>query len=163
MGDVAGRGQFTHLAGYHAGVVLRQAVLGLPAKARAPIPRATWTAPELAQVGDLAQQGDQVLRFDLGATDRGVTDQAQGFAKLVLRRGRLVGVTLIGPGAGEQIGLWTLALASRTRLATLAGVVLPYPSLSESGKRALGAYFSPRLFDNGLVKLIVRTVQRLVP
>lgn len=163
MGDVAGRGQLTHLAGYHAGVVLRQAVLGLPARASAPIPRTVWTEPELAQVGDLAQPGDLVHSFDMAALDRGVTDQAQGLARIVIRKGRLVGVTLLGPGAGEQIGLWTLALTTKTRLSTLAGVVLPYPSLSEAGKRALGTYFSPRLFDSAIVKLIVKAVQRLVP
>jgi len=52
IGDVAGGLQFTHVAAYHAGIVIRQAVLGLPAKSsmRA-MPRATYTAPELAQVG----------------------------------------------------------------------------------------------------------------
>ena len=52
MGDAAGGAQFTHLAGYHAGVVIRQIMFGLPAKAStAHIPRATYTDPELAQVG----------------------------------------------------------------------------------------------------------------
>ena len=52
VGDAAGGLQFTHVAGWHAGIVIRQAMLGLPAKAdpRA-IPRATYTDPELAQVG----------------------------------------------------------------------------------------------------------------
>jgi pyruvate/2-oxoglutarate dehydrogenase complex dihydrolipoamide dehydrogenase (E3) component len=52
VGDAAGGLQFTHLAGYHAGVVIRQALFGLPAKApRRHIPRVTYTDPELAQVG----------------------------------------------------------------------------------------------------------------
>ena len=163
IGDVAGQGQFTHLAGYHAGVVLRQAVLGLPARATAPIPQAVWTEPELARVGVTKAPGAQVQTVALSVTDRGVTDGAQGFARLVIVKGKLKGVTLIGPGAGEQIGLWTLALTARIRLSTLAGTVLPYPSLSEAGKRAAGNYFSPRLFDSAFVKHIVRAVQRLVP
>lgn len=163
LGDVAGRGKLTHLAGHHAGIVLRQAILGLPARLGAPVPRAIWTDPELAQLGERAGPGDHVERLDLGALDRGVTDGARGFAKLVIRRGRVVGVTLIGPGAGEQIGLWTLALAARVRLSTVAGLILPYPSLSEQAKRLAGAYFSPRLFDNATLKLIVGAVQRLVP
>ena len=163
LGDVAGQGQLTHLAGYHAGIVLRQAVLGLPARASAPIPRAIWTEPEIAQIGRLAEPGDEVQRVDLSALDRGVTDGATGFAKLVIRKGRVMGVTLAGPGAGEQIALWSLALTARVKLSTVAGTVFPYPSLSESAKRAAGAYFSPRLFENAGVKLIVRAVQRLVP
>ncbi|MFN4193988.1 MAG: dihydrolipoyl dehydrogenase family protein, partial [Tabrizicola sp.] len=52
VGDAAGGPQFTHVAGWHAGIVIRQAVLGLPAKAEPKaIPRATYTDPELAQVG----------------------------------------------------------------------------------------------------------------
>jgi pyruvate/2-oxoglutarate dehydrogenase complex dihydrolipoamide dehydrogenase (E3) component len=163
LGDVAGQGQFTHLAGYQAGIVLRQAVLGLPAKVGAAIPRTVWTTPELAQIGRPAGPGDAVLRVDLASLDRGVTEGAQGFAKVVLAKGRVVGVTLIGPGAGEQIALWALVLAAKVRPATLAGLVLPYPALAEHAKRAMGNYFSPRLFENRLLKLIVRAVQRLVP
>ena len=57
VGDVAGRWQFTHIAGYHAGIVIRQALFRLPAKVddRA-VPWATYTDPELAQVGLTARR-----------------------------------------------------------------------------------------------------------
>ena len=52
VGDVAGGLQFTHVAAYQAGIVLRQVVLGLPAKVRTDhIPWVTYTDPELAQIG----------------------------------------------------------------------------------------------------------------
>jgi pyruvate/2-oxoglutarate dehydrogenase complex dihydrolipoamide dehydrogenase (E3) component len=52
VGDAAGGLQFTHVAGYHAGVIIRPMLFGLPAKARTDhIPWATYTDPELAQVG----------------------------------------------------------------------------------------------------------------
>jgi hypothetical protein len=61
------------------------------------------------------------------------------------------------------IGLWALAIASRTRIGTVAGLILPYPTLGETAKRASGAYFSVKLFDNPALKRIVRLVQRFVP
>jgi len=172
IGDVAGRGQFTHLAGYHAGVVIRAMLFGLPARARADhIPRVTYTDPELAQIGltevearERHGRALQVIRLGLDGNDRAITEGAgAGFIKLMVHKGRAAGVTLVGPGAGEQVGVWALILANRSRLSALAGTVLPYPTLTETSKRAAGTYFSPRLFDNPVVKRVVGLVQRLVP
>ena len=68
-----------------------------------------------------------------------------------------------GPGAGEQIALWSMMLANRMKLGALAATVLPYPTLAELSKRAASSYFSPKLFDNALIKRVVRAVQRWVP
>jgi pyruvate/2-oxoglutarate dehydrogenase complex dihydrolipoamide dehydrogenase (E3) component len=172
VGDAAGGPQFTHVAGYHAGVVVRQAVLGLPAKVRADhIPRAVYTAPELAQVGlteaeARAAHGDRVtvVRAEVGGNDRAVAGAlGPGFVKLMVVRGRPVGVTIAGPAAGELIGLWALVLAARLKLTAVAGTVLPYPTLNELSKRASGAYFSPKLFDNPVLRAAVRFVQRVLP
>ena len=171
IGDVAGRGQFTHLAGYHAGIVLRQAVLGLPAKAIAPIPRVTYTDPELAQIGLTEAEARKVhsaaltvQRVEMKAMDRAVTDGAtDGFLKLMIHQGRPIGVTLVGAHAGDHIGLWALTLQAGVKLSAVAGMVAPYPTAGEISKRAAGAYFSPRLFDSPVVKMVVRAVQRLLP
>lgn len=171
VGDAAG-GQFTYVAGHHAGIVIRQALLALPAKAEsAHIPRAIYTDPELAQVGlteaeARAAHGARlsVVRTDLAANDRAQTEGAtEGFVKVMVVRGRPVGVTIAAAGAGEMIGLWTLALAGRVKMSTLAGAILPYPTRNETAKRAAGACFSPRLFDNPWLKRGVRLVQRLLP
>lgn len=171
VGDAAGQGQFTHLAGAHAGVVIRQALLALPARAPTQPPRVTYTDPELAQAGLTEAEaraiwgGRVVVQTQpLAGNDRGRAEGLPaGFVRLVAVAGRPVGATLAGPGAGEMIGLWQLALERRVRLGALAGLLLPYPTLSESGKRAAGAYFSAKLFDNPALKRVVRLVQRVLP
>ena len=172
VGDAAGGLQFTHVAGWHAGIVIRQAVLGLPAKAdpRA-LPRATFTEPELAHVGlteaeASAAHGDAltVIRADFHHNDRAMAEgKAKGFAKVMVVKGRPVGASIVGPQAGELIGVWALALSARLKMSAIAGMVAPYPTLGEVSKRAAGAYFSPKLFDNAALKWMVRLVQRLVP
>jgi len=172
IGDVAGGLQFTHVAGYHAGLIIREALFGLPAKVRTDhIPRATYTAPELAQIGlteaeARRQYGTalEVARVDLAHNDRAIaTAQAEGFLKLMILKGRPIGVTIVGPQAGEQIALWSMAMANRMKLSAMSGMIAPYPTLSELSKRAIGAYFSPRLCANLWVKRVVRWVQRVLP
>lgn len=172
VGDVAGGLQFTQVAAYHAGIVIRQAVLGLPARAtmRA-MPRATYTSPELAQVGlteaeARAAHGGrvQVLRASFAHNDRAIaTAGTGGLVKVMVVRGRPVGAAIVGPEAGELIGLWALAIQNRLKLSAIAATVLPYPTLGEVSKRAAGAYFSPKLFDNPWLKRGVRLVQRFLP
>jgi pyruvate/2-oxoglutarate dehydrogenase complex dihydrolipoamide dehydrogenase (E3) component len=171
IGDAAGGAQFTHAAGAHAGVVIRQVLLGLPAKAAARVPWVTYTEPELAQVGlteaeARAEFGGRVrvLRADFAANDRARTElKAKGLLKVMVVRGRPVGASIAGPQAGELIGFWALAIAAKIRIGTVAGLILPYPTLGETAKRAAGAYFSDKLFDNPALKRVVRWVQRLIP
>ncbi len=172
VGDAAGGAQFTHLAGYHAGVVIRQVLFGLPAKASmAHIPRATYTDPELAQVGMTEAEartahGDrlEVLRWPYHDNDRAVaTGKTAGLIKVMVMKGRPVGAGIAGAQAGELIALWALALSSGLKMNAIAGMVAPYPTLGEVSKRAAGAYFSPRLFDSAAVKRVVRLVQRFLP
>jgi len=169
VGDAAGGLQFTHVAGYHAGVVIRQILFGLPAKAATHhIPWATYTDPELAQIGPTEAEARkthgaalEVLRFPFHENDRAQAEgKTKGLIKLMVVKGRPVGVSIAGPQAGELIGFWALAIAGRLKLGTIAGTVLPYPTLGEVSKRAAGAYFSPRLFANPLVKRVVGLVQR---
>lgn len=170
VGDAAGQGQFTHLAAYQAGVVIRQAVLGLPAKVRADhIPRVTYSDPELAQVGPTEDEARArfgaalaVVQAEYAKNDRAIaTGRTEGFAKLLVVKGRVIGATVVGADAGEGIAPLALAVATRMKVSALAGVVLPYPTLSELGKRAAGAYFAPKLFANPWLKRVVRLVQRL--
>lgn len=172
IGDVAGGLQFTHVAGYHAGIVVRSAVLGLPAKARtAHIPWATYTQPELAQVGLTEAQareahGDrlEVARFDYHHNDRAIAERkTRGFIKVMVVRGRPVGVTIAGHQAGELINLWSLVMANGLKMSAVSAMVSPYPTIGEINKRAAGAYFSPKLFESDLVKRVVRLVQRWLP
>jgi pyruvate/2-oxoglutarate dehydrogenase complex dihydrolipoamide dehydrogenase (E3) component len=172
VGDAAGGLQFTHVAGWHAGIVVRQAVLGLPARADPhAIPRATYTDPELAHVGlteaearSLHGAALTVVRAEFAHNDRAQAEaKTHGLVKLMVVRGRPVGASIVGPQAGELIGLWALALSARLKLSALAGMVAPYPTLGEVSKRAAGAYFGPKLFQNSALKTLVRLVQRWIP
>lgn len=168
-GDVAGGLQFTHVAGYHAGVLIRQLVLGLPAKTRSDhIPWATYTDPELAQVGLTEAQARkehginlEVVRFPYHENDRAIAGgKTEGLIKVMVVKGRPVGASIAGADAGELIGLWAYAIANKHKMSAVANMVAPYPTLGEINKRAAGAYFSPRLFENDMLKRIVRIVQR---
>ncbi len=172
IGDVAGGLQFTHVAGYHAGIIIRSALFGLPSKAKtAHIPWATYTDPELAQVGlteaqAREQHGDavEVARFDYHHNDRAVSERkTKGFIKVMVVKGRPVGATIVGYQAGELINLWSLALVNNLKMGQIATMVSPYPTVGELNKRVAGAYFSPRLFENQMVKRVVRFVQRWIP
>ncbi len=172
VGDAAGGMQFTHVAGYHASVVIRSLLFALPSKARsAHIPWATYTDPELAQVGMTEAQARreygralEVVRFDYAHNDRAVAERhTTGFIKVMVHKGRPVGASIVGHQAGELITLWAMALANRMKMRQIAAMVAPYPTISEINKRAAGAYFSPRLFDNPTVKKIVGLVQRYIP
>ena len=172
VGDAAGGLQFTHVAAYHSGIVLRQAVLGLPARTRGDhIPWVTYTDPELAQIGPTeaearAKHGAAltVVRADFHHNDRAITEGHQeGFLKVMVLKGRPIGATAVGHGAGEVINLWSLAISQRLKMSAIAGMVSPYPTYGEVSKRAAGAYFSPKLFDSAMVKRVVRAVQRWLP
>jgi pyruvate/2-oxoglutarate dehydrogenase complex dihydrolipoamide dehydrogenase (E3) component len=170
VGDAAGGMQFTHLAGYHAGLVIRSALFRLPVTARTDhIPRTTYTDPELAQVGlteaeaRAAYPAVEVARADFAENDRArATRHTAGFAKVMVgRKGRILGATIVGPQAGELIGVWALAMASGLKIGAVAGMVAPYPTLGEISKRAAGAHFAPRLFGSPWVKRAVRLLARL--
>ena len=170
IGDVAGGLQFTHVAGMQAGLVIRSALFRLPVRySEAAIPWATYTDPELAHVGLTEAQARaryggrvEVLRFAFSGNDRALAEaKATGLIKVSVVKGRPVGASIVGAGAGEQISLWALALAKRLKIADMAGFVAPYPTLHEVSKRAAGSYFTPRLFENDRVKTIVRWLAKL--
>ncbi|MDZ4137221.1 MAG: dihydrolipoamide dehydrogenase, partial [Paracoccaceae bacterium] len=171
MGDVAGGLQFTHVAAAHAGVLIRQILLGLPAKAARSAPWVTYTEPELAQVGLTEAEarkahGDalSVVRFPYHHNDRALAEgKPKGLIKVMVLKGRPVGVSIAGMNAGELIGLWALAISAGLKMSAVAGMVAPYPTLGEISKRAAGAYFSPKLFDSPMVKRVVGLVQRFLP
>ncbi|WP_281991057.1 dihydrolipoyl dehydrogenase family protein [Sulfitobacter geojensis] len=172
IGDVAGGLQFTHVAGYHAGVIIRSMLFGLPSKAKIThIPWATYTDPELSQVGLTEAQAKEkhgskleVVRFHYHHNDRAIAERkTKGFIKVMVVKGRPVGASIVGYQAGELINLWALALANGLKMSQIAAMVAPYPTIGEINKRAAGAYFSPRLFESDLVKRVVGFVQRFLP
>jgi pyruvate/2-oxoglutarate dehydrogenase complex dihydrolipoamide dehydrogenase (E3) component len=163
IGDAVGGLQFTHVAGYHAGLVIRSALFRLPARvSTAAIPWVTYTEPELAQVGlteDAARERHgaiRILRWPFAENDRARTERvAGGFVKVVTSpRGRILGASIVGPQAGELIQPWVLAIARGLGIGAMAQLVLPYPTLGEAGKRAAGSYFLPKLFGPRSKRLV---------
>ncbi len=172
MGDAAGGLQFTHVAGYHAGVLIRSILLWLPSRQKtAHIPWATYTDPELAQVGMTEAEAKKVhannltvVRFEYAHNDRAIADEkTTGLVKVMVVKGRPVGASIVGAMAGELIGMWAMAIANNLKMSAIANTVLPYPTIAEINKRAAGAYFSPKLFDSVWVKRVVGMVQRWLP
>jgi pyruvate/2-oxoglutarate dehydrogenase complex dihydrolipoamide dehydrogenase (E3) component len=149
-GDAAGGLQFTHVAGAHAGVIIKRALFRLPARAdRLVVPWVTFTDPELASVGRLSpRDSERVLTWSFHENDRAQAERATaGRIKVVTGpRGRVVGAAIVGRAAGELILPWVLAVGRRLKLADLASAVVPYPTLSEVSKRVAGSYYAPALF-----------------
>ena len=168
IGDAAGGPQFTHIAGYHAGLVIRNALFRLPAKVdyRA-LPWVTYTEPELAHVGLSEAEARErhageltILRWPFHENDRAQTEHAtRGVIKVVTRRnGRILGASILGAQAGELIHPWVLAISQRLKVSALATMIAPYPTLGEVSKRAAGSYFTPRLFSER-TKWLVRVLR----
>jgi pyruvate/2-oxoglutarate dehydrogenase complex dihydrolipoamide dehydrogenase (E3) component len=168
IGDIAGGPQFTHAANYHAGLVIRNALFRLPVKVNnALIPRVTFTDPELAHVGLTEAQARSrgysigVARWPYHENDRAQAErETVGHIKVITsRRGKILGVTIVGAAAGELITTWTLALERNMNIRALTGIVVPYPTLAEIGKRAAVAHFAPRL-TSPMVRRIIAFLRR---
>ena len=168
IGDVAGGPQFTHVANYHAGIVIRNALFRLPAKVDyTSIPRAVYTDPELAHVGldeeEARRRGDiRVLRWPVAENDRAHTERRHdGLVKAITtRRGRVLGASIVAERAGDLIQPWVLAISQGLKIGALAGMTVAYPTLSEMNKRAAGSYYTPTLFS-GRTRRLVRFLMRL--
>jgi pyruvate/2-oxoglutarate dehydrogenase complex dihydrolipoamide dehydrogenase (E3) component len=163
IGDVAGGPQFTHAAGFHAGVVIRNALFRLPARAdRTAIPSVTYTDPELAQIGLTEAQARAtgqpltILRWPFAENDRARAERSiEGLVKVVATsRGRILGVSILGSHAGELLAPWQLAIGHKLPVKSVAELVLPYPTFGEASKRAAGSFFWPKLFAPGTRRIV---------
>ncbi len=139
VGDITGKGAFTHVAMYQAGIVVAD-ILDMPyplADYRA-VPRVTFTDPEVGSVG-LTQQTatDAGIEVEIGytlvsTTARGWIHKAgnEGFIKLIVdrKRGILVGATSMGPNGGEVLGLLTLAIHASIPIDQLRSMIYAYPT-----------------------------------
>ncbi|NLW81514.1 MAG: FAD-dependent oxidoreductase [Desulfovibrionales bacterium] len=160
-GDVTGKYQFTHAAGYEGGVVIANTVFRLPRKADYTwLPWCTYTDPELASIGlnekrAMAQNIPyMVWEEEFSSNDRSLTEgEAVGKLKMLVdERDRPLGVQICGPSAGELLGVWSAVCSSGTKLSSLAQAVFPYPTLAEINKRVAGAVVGRKLFSERVRK-----------
>ena len=169
LGDVAAGPQFTHVASYHASLFIRRALFRLPAKQDySALPWVTYTDPELAQVGitePMAQTKGLPYRsktWRFADNNRALAERnTKGFVKILYdKHNRVLGATIIGPGAGELIQTWGLAIQNKIPLQKIASMIAPYPSFSEINKQVAGSAFTSKLFSKRTQNL-VRFLSRL--
>jgi pyruvate/2-oxoglutarate dehydrogenase complex dihydrolipoamide dehydrogenase (E3) component len=144
VGDVTGRGAFTHVAMYQARIVVRE-ILGQdgpPADYRA-LPRVTFTDPEIGAVGLTERQArDQGLdvrvhQTNLAESTRGWIHRAEGFIKLIEHDGVLVGATSAGPLGGEVLGALAVAVHGQVPVERLRHMIYAYPTFHRAIEAAL--------------------------
>ena len=168
-GDVTGGPQFTHYAGWQGFMAVRNAFLpGNSPAVRQHVPRAVFTDPEIAQAGlteDEArgENGGKALvsRWPMREVDRALTDgEPEGFMKVThLPGGRVLGATIVAPGAGELIQEWTLAIEKGIQLGDLAQSIHVYPTYSMASQQLALRAYSKRLFAGrlgGLLRWLAR-------
>lgn len=169
IGDVTGGLQFTHVAGHQASLAVRAIVFRLPVTYDPDLmPRATYTQPELAQVGptasDIEARGTSVTTrtAPLSGNDRAVTEDAcAGFVKLSIdKKDRLRGATIVAPNAGEIANTYSLALAAKVPLSQIASFVPAYPTFGEAGKRAATEHYGKKL-GSGWIKTALSVLKRI--
>ena len=149
IGDITGKGAFTHVSMYQAAIVVRDLLGqdGPPADYRA-LPRVTFTEPELGAVGlTEAQARDQGIDVRTGSvpiaqTSRGFIQGPgnEGIIKLVedAHRGVLVGATTMGPAGGEVLGALSVAVHAQVPVETLRSMIYAYPTFHRGIETALG-------------------------
>ena len=168
-GDVAGQLALTHVAEQQAGVVIANLVFKLPKRiSQQAIPLVVYTDPECAQIG-LAESEIKnikeynIVRFDMSGLDRAIAEnKTAGFAKLIIRKGKLLGVHMVGPHAGDVIHEFSLAMHEKIKLSRITALVHAYPSYAQISKRVVGAYYSPTLYSSK-TRTVVKWLHRLLP
>jgi pyruvate/2-oxoglutarate dehydrogenase complex dihydrolipoamide dehydrogenase (E3) component len=163
IGDVNGLSHSTHSAEHQAALLIKHLLFRLPVSMRIDeIPRVTFTEPELAHVGlSEAQAREQfgairLLRWPYFENDRAQAErETRGHIKVVTDpKGLILGVTIVGAAASEQISTWTLAISLGLNIRTFAELVVPYPTYTEVGKRAAISFLMPKLATSWVGRIL---------
>ncbi len=146
IGDITGKGAFTHMSMYQAAVAVRD-ILGQdgPEASYHAVPHVTFTDPEVGSVGMTEQAArDAGLNVRVGTTDlasstRGWIARGEGLVKLVedADRGVLVGATAVGPSGGEVLAMLVTAVHAEVPTATLRSMIYAYPTFHRAVEDAL--------------------------
>ncbi len=169
-GDVCGPFPFTHMAEYQAGIVISNAVFRWPKKMDySVVPWVTYTDPEVARVGLNETQANEqgvdykLLRFNFKDVDRALAEvEPHGYIKMLIRKNRILGATILGPQAGELVHEIVLAMQAKVKLGTISAAIHVYPTLAQITRRAVNTYYGEKLFSPRTKKL-VGVINRLIP
>ncbi|MDH3996450.1 MAG: FAD-dependent oxidoreductase, partial [Desulfobulbaceae bacterium] len=127
-GDVTGKYQFTHAAGYEGGIVISNAIFHLPRKTDYTfLPWCTYTSPELASIG-LNEKGAtaagikySVWTEEFKNNDRSLAEgEETGRIKMLLdEKEKPIGIQILGPHGGDLLSEWVAVLNGKVKLAPL--------------------------------------------
>lgn len=171
IGDCTGGLQFTHVAGYHGGLVVGQILFRAPLKEnRHIIPWVTYTSPEIAHVGMTEEEARKdfkhrdkltILTWPIEENDRAKADRKTvGFIKVMVGKGgKILGADIVAENAGELINSWCLAVSAGLKISAFRNMIAPYPTVSEVGKRAAITYYAGSL-TNPLVRRLISFLRR---
>jgi pyruvate/2-oxoglutarate dehydrogenase complex dihydrolipoamide dehydrogenase (E3) component len=169
IGDVAGGYQFTHIANYHAGIVIQNIIFKIPSKVDyRSIPWVSYTTPELAHSGLTAGEAlktykdARVISLPFGDNDRARTEHITigNIKVIVTKKGKILGCSILGEHAGELIIPWIMLIKEGKSLRHLTDLIIPYPTLSEVSKRIASEFYAPKLFSD-TVRIVVRFLKYL--
>jgi pyruvate/2-oxoglutarate dehydrogenase complex dihydrolipoamide dehydrogenase (E3) component len=154
---------FTHSASLQAGTFIRRAIFHLPAKTSfAAFPWVTYTDPELASVGlgelEAKRRGIpyKLATAEFGENDRAKAEgETEGRIKVLiepsrllgLKGGRILGVQIVGPHAGELIHEFVVMMQNGLPASKITAAVHAYPTLAETNKRAVSTMLGATLFQ----------------
>ena len=161
VGDVNGRFQFTHTAGYEGGIVVSNAIFRLPRKADYTyLPWCTFTDPPLGNIG-MNETMARAAGIDYTVwteafkdNDRSVAEgEKNGKIKMLLNeKEKPIGVQILGAHAGDLLAEWVAVLNGKVKLSSLATAMHPYPTIGEINKRVAGKFLSPKIFSEKVQK-----------
>jgi dihydrolipoamide dehydrogenase len=150
IGDVVGEPMLAHKASHEGRVAVEVMAGENVAFAPRAIPAVVFTDPELAWAGLTQSQAEKegrtvaIAKFPWGASGRAITlDRLDGLTKLILdpESERILGVGLVGPGAGELIAEGVLAIEMGATATDLKLSIHPHPTLTETLMESAEVFF----------------------
>jgi len=161
-GDVTGPFKFTHMAEYQAGLAVSNALFPLVKRKvdYRVVPWVTFADPELARVGlteaEARAKYDKVsvYRQPFDGVDRALLEgEGKGLIKIVVgKKKQILGAHILGPGAGELIHEYVVAMKAKLPITAISGTIHVYPTVSQGLKRACDAYYTEKLFSGWFPK-----------
>ncbi|WP_420422175.1 dihydrolipoyl dehydrogenase family protein [Simkania sp.] len=157
VGDAIGPPFFTHYAENQARTVLKNLILPFKfKKSNQPLPRTTYTDPEIASIGLLEEEATQkygtkklaLYTIPLSDVDRNLTSgHTEGFVKIITKKwsSQIIGATIVGPRAGEMLMEISMAMFTKTPLRKLSNLIHPYPTYSLAIRKAADLYLTQTL------------------
>jgi len=149
VGDVTGGYQFTHVASYEAVVAIYNAILKIPKKTDyTHVPWCTYLDPEVASIGYNEKRAKEAgieykVQIDhFKENDRALAEsETHGFIKILInKKGKPIGVQIVGFHAGDLIHEWVPVLNGKVSLSTLSNSIHAYPTMAEINKNSTVNY-----------------------